>query len=86
MQGASKKSKRGGKFSSPPGARQTQVISVNFAYTTNHIRVSWPQNWEDMYEFINTATETTKFPPRMIQASDESETDDEVFNEELLRL
>jgi trans-aconitate methyltransferase len=39
-----------------------------------------------MYEFIDTATKNTNFPPRMIRANDESVIDDEVYNEELLRL
>ena len=59
---------------------------MNFADTTDQIQVSWPQKWEDMYEYIDIATETTKFPPRMIQGSDESEAEEEVYNEELLKL
>lgn len=39
-----------------------------------------------MYEYIDTATETTKFPPRMIWRSDECEAEKEIYNEELLRL
>lgn len=40
MQGASKKSKRGGQFSGPPRAQLTQVVSVNFVDTTDQIQLS----------------------------------------------
>ena len=53
---------------------------------TDQIQVSWPKKWEDMYEYIDTATETTKFPPKAVWDSDDSEAEEEVYNEELLRL
>lgn len=62
------------------------MVSVNFMDTTNQIRVSWPQKWSDIYDFINTATEFTMLPPRVIRDSDESDTDNKIYNEELLRL
>ena len=81
-----KNSKKSDQFSSPTGPRPTQMVSVNFTDTTNQIRVSWPHNWLDIYEFIDTVSESTKFPPRVIRESDESETDNEIYNEELLRM
>ena len=86
MQGTSKKAKKSGQFSGSVGSRPAQVVSMNFADTTNQIRVSWAHKWSDIYEFIKIATEATKLPPRMIRASDESDTNDEVYNDELLRL
>ena len=86
MQGPSKKSKKGSQSSGSPRARPTQVASVNFADTTDSIQVSWPQRWEHMYEYIDTTTETTKFPPKEVRDNDDSEAEEEVYNEELLRL
>ena len=86
MQGKSKKAKKSGHFSSSAGSRPTHIVLVNFADTTNQNRVSWLQKWSDIYEFIDTATEATKFPSRMIRDSDESETDNELYNDKLLRL
>ena len=39
-----------------------------------------------MYGYIETATKTTKLPPQAVWDSDDSELDEEVYNEELLRL
>lgn len=39
-----------------------------------------------MYEYIDSATETTKFPLKAIWDNDDSEAEEEVYNEELLRL
>ena len=39
-----------------------------------------------MYEYIETATKTTKLPPQVIWDSDDRELDEEVYNEELLKL
>ena len=59
---------------------------MNFVDTTNPIRVSWMQKRSDIYEFIDTSMKTTKIPPRMIRGSDESDTNDELYNDKLLRL
>lgn len=48
MQGASKKAKKGGQFSSSAGSRPTQVEPVNFANTTDQVIISWPQKWADI--------------------------------------
>lgn len=79
MQGTSKKSKKSGKFSGSVGSWPTQVVSMNFVDTIDQIRVSWQHKWPDIYEFTDTATKVTKFPPRMLRASDESDTDDELL-------
>ena len=39
-----------------------------------------------MYEYIDTATETTKFLPNVVCDNDNSEEEEDVYNEELLRL
>ena len=62
------------------------MVSVNFTDTTDQIRVSWMQKWSDIYEFIDTVTISTKLPPRVIRDSDERKTDNEIYNDELLRL
>ena len=59
---------------------------MNFLDTIDQIKVSWPHKWSDIYEFINTTMEATKFPPRMIRARDERDIDDELYNDDLLRL
>ena len=86
MQGLSKKAKKGSQSFGSPRALPAQVASVNFADTTDSIQVSWPQGWAHMYEYIDTATETTKFPLKAVWDNDDSEAEEEVYNEELLRL
>lgn len=86
MQGISKKAKKSGQFSGFARSWPAQMVSVNFADTTNQIRVSWPQKLSDIYDFIDTLIESTKLPPRVVRDSDESDTDNEIYNEELLRL
>ena len=39
-----------------------------------------------MYEYIDTATKTTNLPPQGVRDNDDSEAEEEVYNEELLRL
>lgn len=86
MQGTSKKAKKSGQFSGPTGPRSAQMVSVNFMDTTDQIRVSWPQKWSHIYEFIDTMIESTKIPPTVIRDSDERDTDNKIYNEKLLRL
>lgn len=86
MQGPAKNAKKGSQSVGSPRARSAQVESINFAYTTNSIHVSWPQRWAHMYEYIDTATKTTKLPPQVVRDSHDSELDEEVYNEEFLRL
>ena len=59
---------------------------MNFIDMTDQVKISWPQRWVDIYEFIDTAMESTKFPLRIIRASNESEINDELYNDEVLRL
>ena len=86
MQGLAKKAKKGSQSSSSPRARSTNVESINFANIIDLVQVSWPQRWAHMYEYIKTTTKTTKLPPQAVRDSDDSELDEEVYNEELLRL
>lgn len=39
-----------------------------------------------MYDYIEKVTKTTKLPPQVVRDSDGSELDEELYNEELLRL
>ena len=39
-----------------------------------------------MYDYIETTTKTTKLPPQAVQDNDDGELDEEVYDEELLRL
>lgn len=86
MQGPSEKAKKGSQSSSSPRARLTQIEPINFVDTTDSIQVSWPQTLAHMYEYIDTTTKTTKPPPQAVRDNDDSEAEEEVYNEELLRL
>lgn len=80
------KAKKGSQSFGSPRARLSHVASVNFADTTDSIQASWSHRWAYMYEYIDTATQTAKFPPQAVRDSDDSEAEEEVYNEELLRL
>ena len=86
MKGMSKKAKKRIQFFGCAGSRLTQMVLVNFMDTIDQIRVSWPHKWLDIYELINTTTKSTKLPPRVIRYNDQSDTDNGIYNVELLRL
>jgi hypothetical protein len=62
------------------------MVSVNFADTTDHIGISWLRKWLEIYYFIDMATKSDKSPPMAARDSDEDDNDNEIYNEDLLRV
>ena len=62
------------------------MVSVNFVDTTNQLGIYWPRKWSKIYDFIDTATKVDKSPPMAVRDSDKDDNDNEIYNEELLRV
>lgn len=86
MQGPTKKAKKGSQSSGSPKARPPLIEPINFADTSDAIQISWPHMWAQMYDFIEMTTKTITLPPQAVRDSDGSDLDEEVYNDELLRL
>ena len=59
---------------------------IIFVDTSDIVQVSYPNRWVTMYDYIEKFTKTTKLPLQAVRESYGSELDEELYNEELLRL
>ena len=63
-----------------------EIKAIALSDTTDQIGISWPCKWPKIYDFIDTATKSDNSPPMAVRDNDEDVNDNEIYNEELLRV
>ena len=62
------------------------MAPVNFANTTDQTGISWTRKWSEIYDFIVVVKLSNKPPPMAVRDSDEDISDNDVYDEELLKV
>ena len=86
MSGPVKKMRKGSQSSGSLRARPIQMDPIIFMDTSDSIQVSYPNRWAPMYDYIEQITKSTELPLKVIRDNDGRKLDEELYNEELLRL
>ena len=59
---------------------------ITFVNTSDTVYVTYPNWWEPMYDYIEKVTKTMKLHPQVVTDNNGSDLDEEIYNEELLRI